>query len=92
MKKWWNKYNPDLPAMNEHQKGQIKDITRKIPLFLKYLLESDHKNFEDILKHFNKTLNLIIQRPITEFSDNLQSKNNQHIWDWCVYFSLIHNQ
>ncbi|CAB4398527.1 unnamed protein product [Rhizophagus irregularis] len=46
MKEWWNSHNPDLPAMDGQQIRQIEDITGKIPLFLNFLLESGHKNFE----------------------------------------------
>ncbi|CAI2197808.1 826_t:CDS:2, partial [Funneliformis geosporum] len=71
MKEWWSKHNPDLPAMDKQQIEQIEDITGKIPLFLKFLLESDHKNFTDALEHLNQKLNSIIQLPMIEFSDNL---------------------
>jgi hypothetical protein len=92
MKEWWKKHKPDLPAMTAQQIRKIEDITGKIPLFLKFLLESDLKNVEGVLEHLNQKLNSIIQRPMTEFSDNLQSKDNLYIWDRYVYFSLICNQ
>ena len=56
MTEWWNKHNPDLPAMNKQQIGQIEDITGKIPLFLKFLLESNHKNFKGALEHLNQKI------------------------------------
>ncbi len=60
MKEWWSKYNPNLPAMDKQQIEQIEDITGKIPLFLKFFLESDHKNFTDALEYLNQKLNSII--------------------------------
>ncbi|CAB5310535.1 unnamed protein product [Rhizophagus irregularis] len=81
MKEWWNSHNPDLPAMDGQQIRQIEDITGKIPLFLNFLLESGHKNFEGALEHLNQKLNSIIQRPMTKFSEYILSKGNNHNWE-----------
>src|SRR2546429_9724299 len=89
MKEWWNSHNPDLPAMDEQQKKQTEDITGKIPLFLKFLLESDHKDFKHALNYLNEKLMSIIQKPMTLYSENLLSKNNNHIWDRKIYIFLV---
>jgi len=80
MKEWWNKHNPDLPAMDKQQIGQIEDITGKIPLFLRFLLESSHENSEDTLKYISQKLESIIQKPMTLYSEILRS-NSQNTWD-----------
>jgi hypothetical protein len=89
MEEWWNKNDPNLPEMDKQQIEQIEDITGKIPLFLKFLLKSGHKNFKDALEHLNQKLNSIIKFPVTEFSEHILSKGNQHNWDLYVFFSLI---
>jgi hypothetical protein len=89
MEEWWNKNDPNLPEMDEQQIEQIEDITGKIPLFLKFLLESGRKNFKDALEHLNQKLNSIIQIPVTKFSEHILSEGNKHNWDLYVFFSLI---
>ncbi|PKK59642.1 hypothetical protein RhiirC2_820485 [Rhizophagus irregularis] len=84
MKEWWNSHNPDLPEMDEQQKKQTEDITGRIPLFLKFLLESNHENFEDALEYLNQQLTLKIKYPLTSFS-NIISESNR----WEFHVSLM---
>ncbi|CAG8556996.1 5414_t:CDS:2 [Paraglomus brasilianum] len=71
MEEWWKKHNSVLPTMNNQQKDQIEDITGNIPLFLNILLESDCKNFEDVLGYLNQQLTSKIQESMTNFSDTI---------------------
>ncbi|PKK57888.1 hypothetical protein RhiirC2_763739, partial [Rhizophagus irregularis] len=82
MKEWWNKHNSDLPAMDEQQIRQIEDITGKIPLFLKFLLESDHKNFKDAWEYLDQQLTSKIKEPMMNFSDIISSSNRWELWLW----------
>ncbi|EXX67380.1 uncharacterized protein OCT59_004648 [Rhizophagus irregularis] len=77
MEEWWKKYS--LPAMNDQEKEQIKDITGKIPLFLNFLLEYSHENFEGAFAYLKQKLKSIIQKPMIEYSENLLG--NKHTWD-----------
>ena len=81
MKEWWNKHNPDLPAMNKQHIEQIEDITGKIPLFLKFLLKEDHENVEGALEYLNQRLNSVVQMKMITFSENIASKENTTIWN-----------
>ncbi|CAB5378578.1 unnamed protein product [Rhizophagus irregularis] len=84
MKEWWNKHNSDLPAMDEQQIRQIEDITGKIPLFLKFLLESDHKNFKDAWEYLDQQLTSKIKEPMMNFSDIISSSNR-----WELHVKLM---
>ncbi|CAB5179533.1 unnamed protein product [Rhizophagus irregularis] len=77
MEEWWKKYS--LPAMNDREKEQIKDITGKIPLFLNFLLEYSLENFEGAFAYLKQKLESIIQIPMTQYSENLLG--NKHTWD-----------
>lgn len=77
MEEWWKKYS--LPAMNDQEKEQIKDITGKIPLFLNFLLEYSLENFEGAFAYLKQKLESIIQIPMTQYSENLLG--NKHTWD-----------
>ncbi|CAG8604266.1 4926_t:CDS:2, partial [Dentiscutata heterogama] len=67
----FDEHNSDLPTMNNWQKGQIEDITGKIPLFLNGLLEFGRKNFEEALGYLDQQLIPKIKEPMTNFSDNI---------------------
>ncbi|CAB5371148.1 unnamed protein product [Rhizophagus irregularis] len=84
MKEWWNKHNSDLPAMDEQQIRQIEDISGKIPLFLKFLLESDHKNFKDAWEYLDQQLTSKIKEPMMNFSDIISSSNR-----WELHVKLM---
>ncbi|RGB23542.1 hypothetical protein C1646_748171 [Rhizophagus diaphanus] len=73
MEEWWKKYS--LPAMNDQEKERIKDIT-----------EYSHENFEGAFAYLKQKLKSIIQKPMTEYSENLLG--NKHIWDRHVRLML----
>ena len=88
MKEWWNKHNSDLPAMDEQQIRQIEDISGKIPLFLKFLLESDHKNFKDAWEYLDQQLTSKIKEPMMNFSDIISSSNRWELYVFLVCFVI----
>jgi len=88
MEQWWIHHQEKIPIFDEGDKDRVEDLTGRIPLFLRPLLQLKRVPFRETEKEFwgHKDLSDVALR-VQDFANNLKRKENLGYNEW-VYSCL----
>jgi len=80
MKHWWIHHKENLPILKGNDKAELEDLTGRIPLLLRPLLEFAKKPFRDIQQSFLMHQDLVI------VGKNIRKFANENLKNGSIHF------